>query len=108
MMTQKQDQLRNVSDWLRKLHVENGVKFKDIFVQHKDEPTIKGQVAIYFYPNGSSEKAVITLTDGDSYRTVLVYGLTGWIQQKAGKLDNVDDHMMRNAMGNRDKERESQ
>lgn len=103
-----EDRDKRKEEWLRKLHANNGVKFKEIWVQHKDDSTTKGQVAIYFYPNGSSEKAVIELTDGDTTKSVLVYGLTGWIQQKSGKLDNIDDHMLRNALGDRDKQREVQ
>jgi general secretion pathway protein H len=93
-------------EWLRQLDIKRGNKFKEIWVQHKDDSTTKGQIAIYFYPNGSSEKAVIELTDGNSVRSVLVYGLTGYIQEKSGKLDDVDEHMLRNAMGGRDKKRE--
>jgi hypothetical protein len=96
-----------IQDWIRKLDIKRGNKFKEIWVQHKDESTTKGQIAIYFYPNGSSEKAVIELTDNSgAIKTILVYGLTGYIQQKSGKLDDVDEHMLRNAMGGRDKKRE--
>jgi hypothetical protein len=59
-------------------------------------------------PNGSSKKAVIELTDGDATKTVLVHGLTGRIQQVSGELDDVDTHMLRNALGERDKQREIQ
>jgi len=93
--------------WQRSLYAAKGIKFKEIWVQHKDESTTKGQVAIYFFPNGSSEKAVIELTDGDATKTVLVHGLTGRIQQISGELDDVDTHMLRNALGERDKERET-
>lgn len=93
------------ADWIRAL--DRKVKFSEIWVQHKDGSTKKGDVAIYFFPNGSSEKAVIELTDGDSIRTVLVHGLTGRVQQKAGKLDDADAHMLRNVMGDKDKQRET-
>jgi prepilin-type N-terminal cleavage/methylation domain-containing protein len=109
-MSKKENaEAQSKSDWIRHLHSTNGIKFKEIHVQHKDETTTKGQVAIYFYPNGSAEKAVIVLVEDDkTYRTILVYGLTGWIQQKTGRLDDIDDHMMRNAMGDRDKRRETE
>lgn len=94
------------ADWVRALNPK--VKIEEIWVQHKEGSTKgKGEVAIYFFPDGSAEKAVIQLTDGDARRTVLVYGLTGKIEQKSGKLDDVDAHMLRNALGNKDKERES-
>jgi prepilin-type N-terminal cleavage/methylation domain-containing protein len=99
----------NGKDWLRQLHAANKIKFKEIWVQHKDDKTVKGQVAVYFYPNGSAEKAVIILgEDEKTYRTILIYGLTGWIQEKHGRLEDVDDHMLRNAMGDRDKKRETE
>jgi prepilin-type N-terminal cleavage/methylation domain-containing protein len=97
------------ADWIRNLNVVTGIKFQAIWVQHKIDPTKKGDVAIYFMPNGSAEKAVIELTntDGD-VRTIMVHGLTGRIQQKTGKLDDVDSHMLRNVMNEREKARESE
>ncbi len=95
------------ADWVRNLNVIAGNKFAEIWVQHKDDSTKKGEVAIYFWPNGSSEKAVIMLTDNDNdYRTVMVSGLTGRITQKSGKLEDVDAHMLRNVLGDKDKQRE--
>lgn len=93
------------ADWARAL--DRKVKFSEIWVQHKDGSTKKGDVAIYFFPNGSAEKAIIELTDGESTRTVLVHGLTGQVQQKTGKLDDADRHMLRNLMGDKDKQREA-
>ena len=101
---EKDDDEKN--EWIRQLDADGGVKFKEIWVQHMDASVTKGQVAIYFFPNGSSEKAVIEVTDGDSTRTVLVHSLTGRIQEKSGKLEDVDDHMLRNARGDREKSRE--
>lgn len=96
----------DVADWVRAL--DRKVKFSEIWVQHKDGSTKKGDVAIYFFPNGSAEKAVIELTDGDGgYRTVLVNGLSGQVTQKNTKLDDPDAHMLRNVMGDKDKQREA-
>ena len=50
--------------WVRTLRADKGIKFKEIWVQHRDESVTKGQVAIYFFPRGSAEKAVIEVTDG--------------------------------------------
>ena len=49
----------------RQLRVNKGIKFKEVWVQHRDDSVTKGQVAIYFFPLGWSEKAVIELTDGE-------------------------------------------
>ena len=106
--------------WARQLPVGKGVKFREIWVQHRDEKVTKAtkptpQVAIYFYPNGSSEKAVIELTNGDVDRasdgdtfSVLVYGLTGHIELVDGVLRDVNDHMLKNAMGDREARREDE
>jgi prepilin-type N-terminal cleavage/methylation domain-containing protein len=95
------------ADWIRNLNVVAGIKFSEIWVQHKDASTKKGEVAIYFFPNGSSEKAVIELTDGEYVRSIMVHGLTGRVTQKSGKLEDVDSHMLRNVMGDKDKQRET-
>lgn len=95
------------ADWIRNLNVVAGIKFQEIWVQHKNDSTKKGEVAIYFFPGGSSEKAVIELTDGEYVQTIMVHGLTGRVTQKSGKLDDVDSHMLRNVMGDKDQERET-
>jgi len=95
-------------EWTRALHAKQGIKFKEIWVQHKDDGTTKGQVAIYFFPGGSAEKAVVELTDGERTYTIMVHGLTGSVVMKSGKLDNIDSHMLRNLMGDKDAKREDQ
>lgn len=92
--------------WARPLRVKRGIKFKEVWVQHRDDSVTKGQVAIYFFPMGSSEKSVIELTDGSETFTVLVYGLTGGVELRAGELRDVNDHMLRNVMGEKDTARD--
>ena len=94
--------------WQRKLKADKGIKFKEVWVQHRDDSATKGQVAIYFFPVGSAEKAVVELTDGGETFTVVVYGLTGRVELKDGPLKDVDEHMLRNAMGEKDAAREEQ
>jgi prepilin-type N-terminal cleavage/methylation domain-containing protein len=94
--------------WQRELRKDKGIKFKQVWVQHRDDGVTKGQVAIYFFPIGSSEKSVIELTDGSETFTVLVFGLTGRVELRDGTLADVDDHMLKNAMGDRDAKRENQ
>jgi len=94
--------------WVRKLRKANGIKFKEIWVQHVNDSVTKGQTAIYFFPVGSSEKAVIELTDGSEVFSVLVFGLTGRVELHDGALHDVNDHMLRNVMGNKDTKREDQ
>jgi general secretion pathway protein H len=94
--------------WLRKLRKDKGVKFKEIWVQHRDESATKGQVAIYFFPIGDAEKAVIELTDGSEVFTVLIFGLSGRVELHDGALRDVNDHMLKNVMGDKDAKREDQ
>ncbi len=95
-------------EWVRALKVEKGIKFKEIWVQHKDDSTTKGQIAVYFFPTGSAEKAVVELTDDSETFTILLHGLTGRVQLKDGVLRDVNDHMLRNVMGDKDKERDGE
>lgn len=89
--------------WNRALRADKGIKFKAIWVQHMEHETSKGQVAIYFFPQGQAEKAVVTMTDGTESFSVLVYGLTGRVELRDGELQDVDEHMLRNVMGDHDK-----
>ena len=93
--------------WARKLRKDK-VKLKAVWVQHRDDSATKGQVAIYFFPIGGAEKAVIELTDGSEVFSLLVFGLTGRVELRDGELRNVDDHMLRNVMGDKDQKRETQ
>lgn len=98
----------NGKGWLRKLRSAKGVKFKEVWVAHRDDSATKGQVAIYFFPLGGAEKAVIELTDDSEVFTVLVFGLTGRVELHDGTLRDVNDHMLKNVMGDRDAKREGQ
>jgi hypothetical protein len=40
--------------------------------------------------------------------TVLVYGLTGRVELHDGALKDVNDHMLKNVMGDKDAKRETQ
>ncbi len=98
---------KKIDPWSRKLSVDKGIKFKEIWVQHRDDSLTKGQVAIYFWPVGSSEKAVVEITDGSEVFSVLVNGLTGAVELKDGVLKDVNDHMLRNVLGDKNAKRES-
>jgi hypothetical protein len=93
--------------WGRALRVKDGIKFKQAWVQHRDDRVTKGQVAIYFFPAGTATKSVVELTDGSEVFTVLVHGLTGRIELRDGALRDPDDHMLRNVLGDKDAKRET-
>lgn len=92
--------------WQRQLGVDRNIKFRNVYVAHRDDPVKSGQVAIYFFPVGSAEKALVELTDGDRVFTVSVAGLTGRIELLDEEVKNVDQRMMKNPMGERDVKRE--
>lgn len=94
--------------WARALLKDKGIKWKALYVQHREAAVEKGREAIYFFPNGSAEKAIVELTDGKDTFSVLVYGLTGRVELIDGPVENVDAHMMRNAMGGKDADRDAE
>jgi prepilin-type N-terminal cleavage/methylation domain-containing protein len=94
--------------WVRALRAGKGIKFKEIWVQHREDSISKGQVAIYFFPNGSSEKAIVEITDGSDVFSVVVYGLSGRDILKDGELRDVNDHMLKNVLGDKDEQRDGE
>jgi len=94
--------------WIRRLSVGRGIKLGKIWVQHLENGVSQDQVAVYFFPTGSAEKAVIELTDGSDTFTVLVHGLTGRVELRDGPLRSVDEHMLRNALGEREVKRDAE
>jgi type II secretory pathway pseudopilin PulG len=95
-------------DWTRKLRKAKGIKLKEVWVQHRDDAVTKGQVAVYFFPQGGAEKSIIELTDGNEVFSVLVFGLTGRVELRDGALRDVNDHMLKNVMGDKEAKREDQ
>ena len=92
---------------MRALRADKGIKFKEIWVQHRDESVTKGQVAIYFFPNGSSEKAVVEVTDGSEIVQRARLRPDRPRRAQDGELRDVNDHMLRNVMGDKDAERDA-
>jgi len=93
--------------WQRQLGVDKGIKFRNVYVAHRDDAVKAGQVAVYFFPTGSAEKALIEVTDGDRVFTVVIAGLTGRVDLLDEEVKNVDERMLKNVMGEHDKKRET-
>lgn len=91
---------------VRKLQTGRDVKLREIWVQHLDEPVDEEQVSINFFPLGWAEKAIIELGDGRSVHTILLHGATGRLEVIDGALADPDDHMLRQADGERERDRE--
>jgi prepilin-type N-terminal cleavage/methylation domain-containing protein len=83
----------------------NRAKIEQVYVQHLPDPVTSGLVAIYFFPMGSSEKAVIEIGDGEKHFSVLIHGLTGRVEMRDGVLNDADDFLMRDATGEKEAER---
>jgi general secretion pathway protein H len=93
---------------VRKLQTDRDVKLREVWVQHLDDSVTSGQVSINFFPLGWSEKAILELGDGNEVHTLLLHGATGRVEILAGRLTDPDDHMLRQADGERERDREEQ
>jgi len=91
---------------LRPIRTWRGLKVRRVFVQHLEDPALEGEVTVNFFPLGWAEKAIVEVADedGDQF-TILVHGLTGRVELRDGEIRNPNDHMMRDAEGERIEER---
>jgi hypothetical protein len=93
-------------DLKRRLNTGRGVKLREVWVQHLEGSVTTGQVSVTFFPLGWAEKAIIELGDDDEHAySLLIYGATGRVEIREGTLNNPDDHMLRDAKGERLEER---
>ncbi len=90
----------------RQLNTSKGVKLREVWVQHLESSVTSGQVSISFFPLGWAEKAIIELGSGDDHvYSLLIHGVTGRVEVRDGTMRNPDDHMLRDATGDRVQER---
>lgn len=57
--------------------VGDGIQILRMLVPHEPEPRDAGKGAIYFFPHGMTEHAVVHLSDGNSVYSVEIHPLTG-------------------------------
>ena len=62
-------------------------KLFDVYTPRQREPYTSGKAYLYFFPDGHTERAVIRLTDGDDFYSLIVHALSGRVEVKAGKFD---------------------
>jgi general secretion pathway protein H len=72
------------------------VHYKDVWIEHLYERMTKGKVALYFYPGGMTEEALITLTDddeGERTLTLVVSSLTGEVsvEEEEPRIPEIED-----------------
>lgn len=63
----------------KKVILDRGIKFRDVYVGHQETPLESGKAYLYFFPNGQTEVAVIHLGNEDQSLnySVIINPLTG-------------------------------
>lgn len=75
---------------LAKYTLDKGIQFGGVMTSHQTNQTDKGQAYVYFFPNGSTENALIFLKgdgDDDDMMTVEVKALEGTARVHKDKVD---------------------
>jgi prepilin-type N-terminal cleavage/methylation domain-containing protein len=75
---------------VRKETLPGGVKFTGILTKHNKAVVEDGTESIYFFPDGTAEKALVWLTDGEDTFTVEVKALQGTGMVHAEELDSKE------------------
>src|SRR5206468_2969341 len=65
----------------------NKVKIFDLYTSRQREPYTSGKAYLYFFPDGHTERAVVRLSDGEAFYSLVVHSLTGQVEVKPGKYD---------------------
>ncbi len=83
-----------------------GTQFAKMHLQTHDDPLTEGVGAIHFFPLGYAEKAIVEFSNTNSDRFhLLIHGLSGRIELQAGKPEDPERHLRRNALAGTDGER---
>jgi len=83
-------------DYGEPIQLQGDVRFQGVWIEHLDEKSTGGQVALYFFPGGFTEEAHITLTDdedGERTLTLVVSSLTGEVTMEfeEPKIPTLED-----------------
>ena len=62
-------------------------RLEDVYTPRQREPYSSGRAYLYFFPDGHTERAVVRLSDGDSWYSLVLHGLSGRVEIKSGKYD---------------------
>jgi general secretion pathway protein H len=74
------------------------VHLMDVLTPRQPESYSKGRAYLYFFPDGHTENAIVRLSDGSSWYSLIVHPLTGRVELRSEKTE------MRNDFGERDEE----
>jgi general secretion pathway protein H len=70
----------------------------DVLTPRQPEAYQKGRAYLYFFPDGHTENAVVRLSDGDAWYSLVVHPLTGRVELRPEKVE------LRTDFGERDEE----
>ncbi len=73
----------------------------DVYTARQREPYTSGRAYLYFFPDGHTERAVVRLSDGDNFYSLVVHPLTGRVEVKGGKYEIPRDFDERDESGER-------
>jgi general secretion pathway protein H len=77
------------------------VHLMDVLTPRQPEPYAKGRAYLYFFPDGHTENAIVRLSDGTSWYSLIVHPLTGRVELRSEKTE------LRTDFGERDEEGKS-
>jgi general secretion pathway protein H len=72
---------------VKKVTLPDGVSFASVWVQHQSDRYLTGNAYIYFFPQGRSERALVTLKQKDDTITVQQSSLSGRVQIVDGTVE---------------------
>jgi general secretion pathway protein H len=76
---------------IKKMSLGKDVRLFDVYTPRQREPYKKGKAYLYFFPDGHTERALIHLSEGDNFFSLMVSPLTGRVDVKSGKLEPERD-----------------
>jgi general secretion pathway protein H len=59
----------------------------DVLTPRQPEAYSKGRAYLYFFPDGHTENAIVRLSDGDSWYSLIVHPLTGRVEVRPEKIE---------------------
>ncbi len=77
------------------------VRIFDVYTPRQREPYTSGRAYLYFFPDGHTERAVVRLSDGDNFYSLVIHPLTGRVEVKGGKYEIARDFDERDESGDR-------
>ena len=89
----KQEGFSQVSSYLLKpIRLPEGIRIKDVSIAHANKKIENGVAAIYFFPNGWVEKAIINLCDDkeENFYSLEIHSLTGKTTIRNGYFDDAN------------------